>query len=90
MWVGLAFVSMVVTNFYDSKLIKGDSAPVPNDIGAQAQLRSGPEVSPEVSRLGWGNSILTAYCDWPRSAWIMRGKLFAEETLLKSVIFSDS
>ena len=41
MCAGFAFVSMVRTNFHDSKLIKGDSAPGPNEIGPQAQVRSG-------------------------------------------------
>ena len=30
--------SMVGTNFHDSKLIKGDSAPGPNEIGSRAQM----------------------------------------------------
>ena len=42
MCVGFAIVSMVGTNFHDSKLIKGDSAPGPNEIGPRAQVRSGP------------------------------------------------
>ena len=42
MCVGFAIVSMVGTNFHDSKLIKGDSAPGPNEIGRWAQVRSGP------------------------------------------------
>ena len=33
MCVGLAIVSMAGTNFDDSKVIKGDSAPSPNEIG---------------------------------------------------------
>ena len=41
MCVGFAIVSMVGTNFHDSKLIKGESAPGPND-GPRAQVRSGP------------------------------------------------
>ena len=41
MCVGFAIVSMVGTNFHDSKLIKGDSAPDPNEIGPRAQVRSG-------------------------------------------------
>ena len=40
MCVGFAIVSMVGTNFHDSKLIKGDSAPGPNEIGPRAQMRS--------------------------------------------------
>ena len=40
--VGFAFVSLVKTNFHDSKLIKDDSAPGPNAIGPRAQVRSGP------------------------------------------------
>ena len=44
MCVGFAIVSMVGTNFHDSKLIKGDSAPGPNDIGPElARARSGPD-----------------------------------------------
>ena len=42
MCVGFAIVSMVGTNFHDSKLIKGDSAPGPNEIGPGAGVRSGP------------------------------------------------
>ena len=42
MCVGLAIVSMVGTNIHDSKLIKGDSAPGPNEIGPGAGVRSGP------------------------------------------------
>ena len=42
MCVGFAIVSMVGTNFHDSKLIKGDSAPGPNEIGPRARVRSGP------------------------------------------------
>ena len=42
MCVGFAIVSMVGTNIHDSKLIKGDSAPGPNEIGPRAQVRSGP------------------------------------------------
>ena len=42
MCVGFAIVSMVGTNFHDSKLIKGDSAPGPNEIGPRAQVRPGP------------------------------------------------
>ena len=42
MCVGFAIVSMVGTNFHDSKLINGDSAPSPNDIGPRAQARSDP------------------------------------------------
>ena len=42
MCVGLAIVSMVGTNFHISKLMKGESAPGPNEIGPQAQVRSGP------------------------------------------------
>ena len=42
MCVGYAFVSMVGTNFHYSKLIKGDSAPGPNEVGAWAGVRSGP------------------------------------------------
>ena len=42
MCVGFAIVSMVGTNFHDSKLIKGDSAPGPNEIGPGARVRSGP------------------------------------------------
>ena len=42
MCVGFAIVSMVGTNFHDSKLIKGDSAPGPNEIGPRAQVRAGP------------------------------------------------
>ena len=42
MCVGFAIVSMVGTNFHDSKLIKGESAPGPNEIGPRAQVRSGP------------------------------------------------
>ena len=42
MRVGFAIVSMVGTNFHDSKLIKGDPAPGPNEIGPWAQVRSGP------------------------------------------------
>ena len=41
MCVGFAIVSMVGTNFHDSKLIKGDSSPGPNEIGPRAQVRSG-------------------------------------------------
>ena len=45
MCVGFAIVSMVGTNFHDTKLIKSNSAPGPNEIGPQAQMRScaGPE-----------------------------------------------
>ena len=43
MCVGFAIVSMVGTNFHDSKLIKGDSAPGPNEIGPGARVRSGPD-----------------------------------------------
>ena len=39
MCVGFAIVSMVGTNIHDSKLIKGDSAPGPNEIGPRAQMR---------------------------------------------------
>ena len=42
MCVGFAIVSMVGTNFHDSKLIKGDSAPGPNEFGPRAGVRSGP------------------------------------------------
>ena len=42
MCVGFAIVSMVGTNFHISKLIKGESAPGPNEIGPRAQVRSGP------------------------------------------------
>ena len=47
MCVGFAFVSMVGTNSHDSKLIKGDSAPGPNEIRPRAKFRSGP-VSNEI------------------------------------------
>ena len=40
MCVGFAFVSMVGTNFHDLKLIKGDLAPGPNEIGPRVQVRS--------------------------------------------------
>ena len=42
MCVGSAFVSMVGTNFHDSKVIKGDSAPGPNEIWPWARMKSGP------------------------------------------------
>ena len=51
MCVGFAIVSMVGTNFHDSKLIKGDSTPGPNEIGPRAQMRSGAGVQ---IRLGLG------------------------------------
>ena len=41
MCVWFAIVSMVGTNFHDSKLIKGDSVPGPNEIGPGARVRSG-------------------------------------------------
>ena len=46
MCVGFAIVSMVGTNFDDSKLIKRDSAPGPNEIRPRAQMRLGP-IGPE-------------------------------------------
>ena len=42
MCVWFSFVSSVETNFHDSKLIRGDSAPGPNEIGSRSQMRSGP------------------------------------------------
>ena len=58
MCVGFAIVSMVGTNFHDSKLIKGDSAPGPNKIGSRTQVRSGP-IGPQlffyVSYYGWSH-----------------------------------
>ena len=47
---GIAIVSMVGTNFYDSKFIKGDSAPGPNEIGPGTVVRFLPVYPKRIKR----------------------------------------